>query len=325
MPSLHIQADQMANKLGIIGVPIDLGGNRRGVDMGPYALRHAGLIDRLRDIGYEVKDFGNIETPVRDMVSPGSPQARYLAEIIDVSKRLCKKTEEILGLGYIPLTIGGDHSCAIGSIAGVSAYRKDNPFGILWVDAHGDLNLPGTTPSGNIHGMPASIALGRGPEDLVNLGRPGPKVAASDLVHIGIRQLDPHEVSLLASGSLSYYAMSEIDAYGIHSVTEAALERVTRDFTIPVHLSFDIDSLDPSEAPGVGTPVEGGLSIREAFLMMEMIATARLRDGSRLLCSMDIVEVNPILDNANQTAVTAVNLTASVWEERRLKLRPLRS
>lgn len=313
----------MSIKLGIIGVPIDLGGNLRGVDMGPYAVRHAGITDRLRSIGYEVKDFGNVEAAVRDAADPGNPQARYLKEITEVSKRLCKKVQAILGEGYVPITIGGDHSCAIGSIAGVAAFRQNKPFGLLWVDAHGDLNLPETTPSGNIHGMPASIALGKGPKELVKLGCPGAKVLPRDLVHIGIRQLDPHEVSLLASGELNYYSMSEIDAYGIHHVTKAALEKVTRGFTIPAHFSFDIDSLDPREAPGVGTPVEGGISFREAFLMMEMIAAARLKDGSRAICSMDVVEVNPILDNGNRTAMMAVNLTVSAWEERKLKLHPL--
>ncbi len=311
-------------KLGILGVPVDLGGNHRGVDMGPYAVRHAGLMERLRRIGFEVKDFGNIEVPVRDTLDPGSASARYLPEITEVSQRICTRVAFILEQGYMPITVGGDHSCAIGSVAGVAAHRKGEPFGLLWVDAHGDLNVPETTPSGNIHGMPVSVALGRGPEELVNLGTPGPKVKVQDLVHIGIRDLDPHEVAQLASGEHTYYSMSEIDAYGIHDVTKAALEKVTRGFTIPIHFSFDLDVLDPQEAPGVGTAVEGGLTFREAHLMMELIAGARLQDGRPIVQSMDVVEVNPILDSRNRTADMAVGLTVSALEQRQLKLRPLR-
>lgn len=313
----------MSRKLGIIGVPLDLGGNHRGVDMGPYAVRHAGLMDRLRRVGYEVKDFGNVEVPVMETLDPGAPNARYLAEIAEVSENLCSRIQAIMEQGYLPITVGGDHSAAIGSVAGVAAFRQGRPFGLLWVDAHGDLNSPETTPSGNIHGMPVSVALGRGPEPLVNLGREGAKVLVGDVVHIGIRDLDPHEVSLLAAGDHTYYSMSEIDAYGIHDVTQAALKKATRDFTIPLHFSFDLDVLDPQEAPGVGTPVEGGLTFREAHLMMELIAAARLKDGSPVVQSMDLVEVNPILDHRNRTANMAVNLAVSALEERQLKLRPL--
>lgn len=313
----------MSRKLGIIGVPLDLGGNHRGVDMGPYAVRHAGLMERLRRVGYEVKDFGNVEVPVREMLSPGASNARYLDEIAEVSQRLCLRVQQILADGYLPITVGGDHSCAIGSVAGVASYRRGQPFGLLWVDAHGDLNTPETSPSGNIHGMPVSVALGRGPELLRDIGCPGPKVSADHVVHIGIRDLDSSEVSLLASGAHTYYSMSEIDAYGIHDVTLAALEVATLGFTIPLHFSFDLDVLDPQEAPGVGTPVEGGLTFREAHLMMELIAAARLKDGSPVVQSMDIVEVNPILDHRNRTAGMAVGLAVSALEERQLKLRPL--
>jgi arginase len=315
----------MSNKLGIIGVPLDLGGNHRGVDMGPYAVRHAGLMERLRRVGFEVKDFGNLEVPVRETLDPGSRNARYLKEIAEISERLCRRVQGILEEGYLPITVGGDHACAIGSVAGHASFRKGQPFGLLWVDAHGDLNSPETTPSGNIHGMPASVALGRGPAELVDLGRPGPKVHVSDVVHIGVRDLDPHEVTLLAGGEHTYYSMSEIDAYGIHAVTMAALEKVSRGFTIPAHFSFDLDVLDPQEAPGVGTPVEGGLTFREAHLMMELIAAARLRDGQPVVQCLDIVEVNPILDHRNRTANMAVGLAVSALEHRRLKLRPLRS
>lgn len=313
----------MSSKLGIIGVPLDLGGNRRGVDMGPYAVRHAGLMGRLRKLGFEVRDFGNVEVPVRDELEFGDARARYQTEIAQVCERLCDRVHEVLELGFRPLTIGGDHSCAIGSVAGVARFRKGEPFGLLWVDAHGDLNLPETSPSGNIHGMPVSVLLGRGPEELVNLGGPGAKVRVADLVHIGIRELDPHEVARLAGGEHCYYSMLEIDAYGIHEVTLAALKKVSRDFTIPVHFSFDLDVMDPDEAPGVGSPVPGGLTYREAHLMMELIAETSLRDGSPLIYSLDVVEVNPILDQRNRTADMAVGLTVSALEKRRLPLHPL--
>jgi arginase len=311
-------------KLGIIGVPLDLGGNHRGVDMGPYAVRHAGLKARLGRIGFEVKDFGNLEVPVREELDPGHPKARYLAEILDVSRRLCSRVQQVMDGGYLPLVVGGDHSCSLGSIAGVASHRQGEPFGLLWVDAHGDLNTPESTPSGNIHGMPVSVALGRGPQELVELGRPGPKVRVNDLVHIGIRDLDPAEVKLLAGGQHTYYSMMEIDAYGIHEVTKAALERVTRGYTRPIHFSFDLDVVDPREAPGVGTPVQGGLTYREAHLMMELIAAARLQDGQPVVQSMDIVEVNPILDEGNRTAEMAVGLVVSALEKRLLPLRSLR-
>lgn len=319
--------EKLKRKLGIIGVPLDLGGNHRGVDMGPYAVRHAGLKERFRKAGFEVKDFGNIEVPVRGELDPGTRNARYLKEITKVSEMLCERIQTVLEDGYVPITVGGDHSCALGSVAGVAAYRRKHdlgPIGLMWVDAHGDLNTPDTSPSGNIHGMPAAVALGSGPPELVNLGYPGQKIATSDLVQIGLRDLDPYETKVLSKGEIAFYAMTEIDAYGIHDVTLEAVRRATRDFTIPLHLSFDLDVLDPQEAPGVGTPVEGGLTFREAHLLTELLALARLKDGSPVVASLDLVEVNPILDHRNQTADLAVSLALSVMQERHLKLRPLR-
>lgn len=316
----------MERKLGIIGVPLDLGGNHRGVDMGPYAVRHAGLMERFRRAGFEVKDFGNIEVPVRGELDPGDRSARYLKEITRVSTRLCEKIQSILEDGYTPITVGGDHSCALGSVAGVAAYRKKKdlgPIGLVWVDAHGDLNTPESSPSGNIHGMPAAVALGKGPDELVNLGYPGQKIEMEELVQIGLRDLDPFETSLLSKGEINFYAMSEIDAYGIHAVTKAALKKATRNFTVPIHVSFDLDVLDPKEAPGVGTPVEGGLSYREGHLLVELLASARLKDGSPVVWSLDLVEVNPILDHRNRTADMAVSIAMAVMKERPLKIRPL--
>lgn len=316
----------MKRKLGIIGVPLDLGGNLRGVDMGPYAVRHAGLMERFRSAGFEVKDFGNIEVPVRGELDPGERNARYLKEIIRVSERLCDKVQTMLEAGYTPITVGGDHSCALGSVAGVAAYRKKHdlgPMGLFWVDAHGDLNTPESSPTGNIHGMPAAVAVGKGPDELINLGYPGAKIEMDALVQVGLRDLDPFETSLLSKGIIDFFAMSEIDAYGIHKVTRVALEHATKGFTRPIHLSFDLDVLDPKEAPGVGTPVEGGLSYREAHLLTEMLASARLKDGSPVVASLDLVECNPILDSRNRTAELAVSIAMSVLQERPLRLRKL--
>jgi arginase len=283
-------------------------------------------MERFRRNGFEVKDFGNLDVPVRGELDPGERNARYLKEITNVSRRLCAKIKQMLEDGYVPITVGGDHSCALGSVAGVAAYRKENnlgPIGLFWVDAHGDLNTPESSPSGNIHGMPAAVALGKGPEELVNLGYPGAKVSMAQLVQVGLRDLDPFETSLLQKGVISFYAMSEIDAYGIHNVANIALKRATNDFTMPIHLSFDLDVLDPKEAPGVGTPVEGGLTYREAHLLTELIASARLKDGSPVVASLDLVEVNPILDHRNRTADMAVSIAMSVMQERPLRLRPL--
>lgn len=324
---MSCDVEKLKRKLGIIGVPLDLGGNHRGVDMGPYAVRHAGLMERFRQAGFEVRDFGNIEVPVRGELDPGARNARYLKEITNVSRRLCERIQAMLEDGYTPITVGGDHSCALGTVAGVAAFRKKHelgPMGLLWIDAHGDLNTPESSPTGNIHGMPAAVALGKGPEELINLGYPGQKVAMSDLVQIGLRDLDPFETSLLSKGTVSFYAMSEIDAYGIHDVALEAIKRATRDYTCPLHLSFDLDVLDPKEAPGVGTPVEGGLSYREAHLLTELLASARLKDGSPVVASLDLVEVNPILDHRNRTADMAVSIAMSVLQERPLRLRPLK-
>lgn len=294
--------------------------------MGPYAVRHAGLMERFRQAGFEVKDFGNIEVPVRGELDPGERNARYLKEITKVSERLCNRVQSMLEDGYTPITVGGDHSCALGSVAGVASYRKKHnlgPIGLFWVDAHGDLNTPESSPTGNIHGMPAAVALGKGPDELINLGYPGAKIEMDELVQIGLRDLDPFETSLLSKGIINFYAMSDIDAYGIHKVTKVALAKATRGFTCPIHLSFDLDVLDPKEAPGVGTPVEGGLSYREAHLMTELLASARLKDGSPAIASLDLVEVNPVLDSRNRTAELAVSIAMSVMRERPLRLRPL--
>lgn len=311
-------------KIGIIGMPMDLGGNHRGVDMGPFAVRHAEVQRKLVRAGFTVRDFGNVNVPVREEQSSGSASARYLREITEASAELADLVHRVMTEGYLPVTVGGDHSLAIGSIAGVAAALEGSQdFGLLWLDAHGDLNTPETSPSGNIHGMPLAVALGRGPEELVNLKGISPKVNSADVALIGLRDLDDYEVDLLSSSDIAYYTMSEIDEHGMNAIMHDALRRVTRNYTIPFHLSFDLDVVDPRVAPGVGTPVLGGLTYRESHYACELIAETRLKDGRRAVCSMDLVEINPILDEKNKTAQLGVELLYSCFADRRLKRRPL--
>lgn len=313
-------------KIGLVGVPMDLGGNLRGVDMGPSAVRHANLQQRLEKVDFEVQDFGNIEVPVRAIQHEGTNKARFLNEITIASQKLSDKVYQILKQGYMPLCVGGDHAIAVGSIAGVSKFYREQKqdFGVLWVDAHGDLNTPQTTPSGNIHGMPAAIALGYGPKELVELEGFSPKFERSDLALIGLRDLDKHEITILSKGDIPYYTMVEIDEYGTPAIIHDALKRVTKNYTRPIHLSLDMDSVDPGDAPGVGTPVVGGLTLRESHYIMEVIAEAKLQDGRPVLQSMDLVEINPTLDIRNQTALLGVELSVAALAERPLSRRSLR-
>ncbi len=312
-------------KLGIIGMPLDLGGAHRGVDMGPYAVRHAGLMQRLKSAGHEVRDFGNIHCPGPSEQSQGNSKARFLPEIADASKVLSLRTQEVLAEGYLPLIVGGDHAISIGSIAGVSAHyhRKNEEFGVLWVDAHGDLNTPETSPSGNIHGMPLAVALGFGAESLTSLESIIPKSSPDRVALIGVRDLDPKEIDMLINSEIAYYSMVEIDEFGVPAITRDAIRRVTNDYTRPFHLSLDMDVVDPRVAPGVGTPVIGGLTIRESHYIMEVIAETKLRDGRPALTSIDLVEVNPILDEQNKTAILGVDLITSALAPRKLLRRSL--
>lgn len=283
----------------IVGVPMDLGGNRRGVDMGPSAIRYAGLKSRLEQLGYEVKDHGNVRVPDRVEGQSGNPKARYLAEILKVVEELAKCVAEIENRGSLPLVIGGDHALGMGTLAGIS--RTGRRPGVIWVDAHGDSNTPETTPSGNIHGMPLAVAIG-------TAGEPFPEnlrgtVDGSATALLGLRDIDLEERGIIAQGGTKAITMADIDRLGMAAAVEMAIEVAGRGDGI--HLSLDMDAIDPDEAPGVGTPVRGGLTYREAQLAMELLsASGKLR-------SIEVCEVNPILDRENRTASLAVELVAS--------------
>ena len=290
----------MNDAICLIGVPMDLGQSRRGVDMGPSALRYAGVGERLRQLGYIIEDKGNVETPVRDTLSPEGGLT-YLPAVVQTCQTIYEIGLTAIQAGRIPIFIGGDHSIAAGTIGGVT---HEEPAGILWIDAHGDFNTPEISPSGNLHGMPLAALMGHGAPGLVNLGRPGPKLKAKDVVLVGIRDLDRQERRLLKDSGVTVYTMREIDERGMAPVVKEALERLRH--RTRLHVSLDMDSLDPSEAPGVGTPVPGGLTYREAHLLMELLA-----DDGRV-CSIDVVEINPILDDGNHTAKIATELLASL-------------
>ena len=294
----------MPQKISIIGVPLDLGQSRRGVDMGPSAIRYAGLATRLQKLGYHVEDCGNIPVPVREHL-PDKEGPGYSHEIEEVCSQIYKMGKEIVRDGASPLFLGGDHSIAIGTIGAVTDH---SPCGVLWIDGHGDFNLPQTSPNGNVHGMPVSIITGYGLPNLINVGRPGPKLQKEQIVLIGTRDLDYDERNLLKSSGIRIFTMKEIDEHGMARVAKEALELLE---PLPsIHVSFDMDALDPDIAPGVGTPAPGGLTYREAHLLMEIAF------DSGKAKSMDIVEINPILDNKNATAKIAVELAASLFGER---------
>ncbi|MCP3874327.1 MAG: arginase [Desulfobacteraceae bacterium] len=293
----------MAKKISIIGVPMDFGQLLRGVDMGPAAVRYTGLISRLRDIGHEVVDTGDISIPIRDCeVTNGKCKAedKYLKEITQICESIYKVGKDVVKKKHFPLFTGGDHSIAIGTVASVTG---DEPTGLIWMDAHGDFNVPETSPSGNIHGMPLAALIGEGHKSLVNVGRPGAKILAENVVMIGQRDLDTNEKKRLKKSGITVFTMRDIDEQGISSVANKALMKFVH--LKRIHLSVDMDAIDPVEAPGVGTPVPGGISYREAHLLMEILA------DSGKITSMDLVEINPILDVANKTAQLAVELTLS--------------
>ncbi|HET9919682.1 MAG TPA: arginase [Ktedonobacteraceae bacterium] len=285
----------------VIGAPMDLGADRRGVDIGASAIRYAGLHDQLHRLGHTVSDVGNVVIPQPESQPVGETHVKYLEPIIQVAEELASLVTATLEAGEFPLVLGGDHSIALGSISGVARVHKD--VSVIWIDAHGDFNTEETTPSGNIHGMVLAALAGIGHNQLVNIGGWTPKIDASKLVIVGARDLDVGEQMLLRRHNIHVFTMSHIDEQGIHSVMQQALAIAGTDS--PIHLSLDLDALDPREAPGVGTPVRGGLSYREAHSVMETIC-----DSGRLI-SMDVVEVNPILDRENATALLAVELVRS--------------
>ncbi len=290
----------------IIGVPLDLGADRRGVDMGPSALRIAGLGDRLAALGYVVTDRGNLEAPVRETRHPGDAGKKYIDDIAGVCRRLFETAAASLAAGALPLVLGGDHSLAAGSVAAsaAAARQRDERLGLLWIDAHGDMNTPGTSPSGNVHGMPLAALLGPEPRELSAIGGVSPAVDAARTVLIGVRDLDPAERGHVVASGARVFTMEDVDRLGMATVAERALELAGRD-TDGLHVSFDLDVCDPGIAPGVGTPVRGGISYREAHLVMETVA------GSGRLRALDLVELNPTLDDRNATAELGVELALS--------------
>lgn len=290
--------------ISTVGIPMDLGQARRGVDMGPSAIRYAGLKGRLRALGYDVKDGGDVTVPVRDTL-PEEGGMSFLEQVVKVCEQVYGLGVDAIQAGNLPIFLGGDHSVAVGTVGAAS---HEEPIGVLWVDAHGDFNTPETSPSGNIHGMPLAALTGQGAPELVNLGRPGAKMDPRDIMLIGIRDLDTQEKTLLRASGAGIYTMREIDERGIGIVAREALKRLQH--RTRLHVSLDLDALDPSEAPGVGTPVVGGLRYREAHLLMEILAE------SKKIRSMDLVEVNPILDHSNRTAELAIGLLCSAMGEK---------
>jgi len=303
-----VMGGHIMNKLSIIGVPMDLGQTRRGVDMGPSAIRYAGVIERIENIGYSVEDKGNIEIALAERVhSDENTNLKNLKAVADASERLAQTVSDVITNKRFPLVLGGDHSIAIGTLAGVSRHYKN--LGVIWYDAHGDLNTADTSPSGNIHGMPLAASIGIGDEALTRIGGYTPKVKPENIVIIGARSLDEGEKELIKEKGIKVYTMHEIDRMGMTKVMEETILYL-RDKTDGVHLSLDLDGLDPHDAPGVGTPVIGGISYRESHLAMEMLAE------SQLITSAEFVEVNPILDERNKTATVAVALMGSLLGEK---------
>jgi arginase len=290
----------------ILGAPVDLGAGRRGVDMGPSAIRYAGLRHGIESCDFEVFDLGNLPLMLGDDVDVGSPRAKFLDQIVHMAGDIAEAVKGVLERGRFPLVLGGDHSASLGSVTGAAL---DRDIGLIWVDAHGDLNTPETTPSGNVHGMVLSALAGYGDPRMVELRGASPKVQPSSIVLVGVRELDPEERDLLRSTDVHVFTMSQIDQKGMHVAMAEALE-IVGSRRNGFHLSLDLDVIDPLRAPGVGTPVPGGISYREAHLAMEMVA-----DSSRMT-SMDVVEVNPILDERNQTAEMAVEFVLSALGKR---------
>ena len=292
------QADR---EIAIIGAALDLGQGRRGVDMGPSAIRYAGLEERLQSLGYRVRDAGNVETAVQEATALRDERARFLPEIRDTCERIAALVAEAAAAGAIPLVLGGDHSVALGTLGGLASVHGKG--GVLWIDAHPDINTPETSPSGNVHGMPLAAALGLAGPDFESDAWPLPALDPRRVALIGIRQLDDGERRLLRDAGVRVFTMSEIDRIGIDRAVRESLDRVSGGGF--VHVSLDMDVLDPDVAPGVGTPVRGGLTYREAHLALELVAEFGLCG------SLEVVEVNPILDRENTTALTAVELVAS--------------
>ena len=296
----------------ILGVPLDLGGNRRGVDMGPSAFRIAGLARRLSTLGHPVSDRGDVLVPIAEACDPGDPRKKYVDDIAAACASVYKAAVDVLNAGATPIVLGGDHSLAAGSVAASAAWAKrkhSQTIGLLWIDAHGDMNTPATSPSGNVHGMPLAALLGEEPAELSDIGGFCPTVTPAHTVLLGVRNLDEREKDAVRRSGVHVFTMNDIDRHGMASVAEQAV-RLAGDGTAGIHVSFDMDVCDPSIAPGVGTAVRGGLNYREAHLLMEVVAE------SGRLAAVDLVEVNPTLDVRNATAELGVELALSVLGKR---------
>lgn len=303
--------NQNQRQIEIIGCPVDLGAGRRGVDMGPSAIRVADLERHLERLGHKVTDYGDIDVMIPETLEAGPSTIRYKPEILRACDELRAEVERSLGAGRTPIVLGGDHSLGIGSVSGSSNHfhRLGKEIGLIWFDAHGDFNTPETTPSGNVHGMSLAVLHGYGDPDFVNLGGRSPKMDPRHTVLIGVRDLDSGERDLLRRSGVTAFTIREIDERGMRDIVNEAI-RVAGAGTAGIHLSFDLDVVDPEDAPGTGTPVDGGISYREAHLAMEMIGD--LAD----IVSVDLVEVNPLLDQRNATGVLAVEMAESLFGKR---------
>ena len=295
----------------ILGVPLDLGGGRRGVDMGPSAVRIAGLGERLAGMGSVVIDKGDLATPIPETRAERDPRKKYIREIARVCQRLYAQVYQAHEEGALPIVLGGDHSLGAGSVGASADFAAANggELGVLWIDAHGDMNTPATTSSGNVHGMPLAALLGPEPAELSRIGQRSPKIRADKTVLIGVRNLDEQEKTAIRDSKVHVFTIKDIDRHGIAAVMKRALAIASKD-TRGIHVSFDLDVCDPTIAPGVGTPVKGGLDYREAHMVMEMIA------DSNTLLALDLVEINPILDAQNQTAILGTELALSALGQR---------
>ncbi|WP_252504685.1 arginase [Sporosarcina sp. Marseille-Q4943] len=296
--------------ISLIGVPLDYGQSRRGVDMGPSAIRYAGAVNRLKAIGHTLKDEGDVQVSAVERKDREVAKLKNLEEVVQATTELANRVADVVEKGNFPLVLGGDHSIAIGTIAGLTAKYKN--LGVIWYDAHVDMNTSETSPSGNIHGMPLAVLMGRGHERLVNIFKEGQKVKPENIVIIGARSVDPGERELIKALGIKVFTMHEIDRDGMTSVMKEAIDYLKAKNLDGVHLSLDLDGLDPLYTPGVGTPVPGGISYRESHLAMEML------EDSGLITSAEFVEVNPILDERNKTADVAVGLMGSLLGEKLL-------
>jgi len=302
---------QKQQTISIIGFPMDLGSGRRGVDMGPSALRIAGLENKLELLGYKVEDTGDIDIEIMERQKLNNPRLRYLNEILKTSKILASRVEKVLEQNKFPLCIGGDHSMAIGTIAGISSYCRKNKLtlGVIWIDAHTDMNTDETTPSGNIHGMPLAASMGLGNPGLVNFYGFAPKLKPENCAIIAARSIDVEERKIIKKLNPAVYTMSDVDKLGIHRIISRVLKQF-KEKVDHIHVSFDVDSVDPNFAPGVGTPVPGGINFRDWETLMEAIAECGC------MSSLEIAEVNPILDVRNSSALFAADLVASSMGQR---------